>query len=355
MIVPLKGIFNMPYNPSTEYMLDVLKRLIATDSPTGFTEKATAFCVHESEKLSFETSVTNKGCVLMDLGGEGNPIVVTAHLDTLGAIIKEVKPNGRLKITNLGGLRAVSAESENVRIYARNGKIYDGCVQLNNPSTHVNREAGAVERTYDSIEAVIDEDVNTKEDTLALGITNGCYVCLEPRFVLTDSGYIKSRFLDDKLAVAVLFAFAKKVKEGTMKLNRKVYLFFATYEEVGHGGKAGLPKDTQEILAVDMGCVGEGMEGSERKVSICAKDAHGPYDKSVTDRLVSLAEENHLQYAVDVYVNYSSDAQAAIAAGYDIKHALIGPGVYASHGYERSHIEGAENTLKLLELYLTEN
>ena len=207
-------------------------------------------------------------------------------------------------------------------------------------------------RTYDNTEVVIDEDVKTKEDTLALGITNGCFVCFDPRTVITESGYIKSRYLDDKLAAAILFALAKKVREGELQLKRKVYLFLTTYEEVGHGGKGGLPEDAEEILAVDMGCVGDGLEGSERKVSVCAKDAHGPYDFGVTDELVRLAEENGLQYAVDVYLNYSSDAQAAIAAGYDLKHALIGPGVYASHGYERSHVEGAENTLQLLEAYL---
>lgn len=333
-------------------MLDVLERLIGEDSPTGFTEKATDFCVREFEKLGFESTVTNKGCVLACLGGEGNPIVLTAHLDTLGGIVKEVKANGRLKIVNLGGFRAVSGESENVRIYARNGKIYEGCMQLNNPSVHVNREVGSTERTYDNTEIVIDEHVYTKEDTLALGITNGCYVCFDPRFVLTRSGYLKSRYLDDKLGASILFAFAKKIRDGVVQLNRRVYVFLTTYEEVGHGGKAGLPEDAQEIVGVDMGCVGEGMEGSERKVSICARDSHGPYDRSVTDRLVKLADENKLQYAVDVYTNYSSDAQAAIGAGYDLKHGLIGPGVYASHCYERSHVEGAENTLRLLELYL---
>lgn len=334
-------------------MLDVLKRLLAVDSPTGFTEKATQFAAEEFEKNGFASTVTNKGCVLCELGGEGDPLIITAHLDTLGAIVAEVKSNGRLKISNLGGLRAVNCETENVRIYARNGKIYDGCLQLLNPSTHVNPKAGSEERTFDTTEIVIDEDVHTKEETLALGITNGCFVCFDPRTVITSSGYLKSRYLDDKLAAAVLFALAKKVKSGKLSLKRKVYLFLTTYEEVGHGGKAGLPEDAEEILAVDMGCVGLGLEGSERKVSICAKDAHGPYDYTVTNELVKLAEENGLDYAVDVYLNYSSDAQAAIAAGKDYRHALIGPGVYASHGYERSHVKGAENTLALLEAYLS--
>lgn len=344
----------MKYSENTQYLIDVMKRLLAVDSPTGFTGEVTRAAVKELADLGFESQVTRKGSVLCELGGEGSPIIVTAHLDTLGAIVAEVKSNGRLKISNLGGMKAVNCETENVRVYARNGKVYDGCLQLNDPSMHVNPKGATEERTFDTTEIVLDEDVHTKEETLALGITNGCFVCFDPRTVITSSGYLKSRYLDDKLSAAILLAFARKVKEGEVKLKRKVYLFLTTYEEVGHGGKGGLPADAEEILAVDMGCVGLGLEGSERKVSICAKDGHGPYDYGVTNELVRLAEENGLQYAVDIYLNYSSDAQAAVNAGSDFRHALIGPGVYASHGYERSHVEGAENTRALLEAYLSE-
>ncbi len=341
----------MNYSENTQYLLDVTRRLLAVDSPTGFTNEVTKTMVSELKALGYEASVTRKGSVLAEIGGEGSPVIVTAHLDTLGAIVAEVKSNGRLKISNLGGMKAVNCETENVRIYARSGKIYDGCLQHIDPSVHVNPKGVSEERTFDNTEIVIDEDVHTKEDTLKLGIANGCFVCFDPRTVITESGYLKSRYLDDKLAAGILLALAKKVREG-LALNRKVYLFFTTYEEVGHGGKGGLPEDAEEILAVDMGCVGIGLEGSERKVSICAKDAHGPYDYDVTSTLVKLAEEKKLNYAVDIYNSYSSDAQAAVNAGSDMKHALIGPGVYASHGYERSHVEGAENTLALLEAYL---
>ncbi|MBR3355334.1 MAG: M42 family metallopeptidase [Oscillospiraceae bacterium] len=339
-------------NNKTDKVLDYAQELISIDSPTGFTAKATEYAVDALKKLGYDPGVTRKGSVVADLGGEGNPLVLTAHLDTLGGIVCEIKSNGRLRISNLGGLRAVNCETENVRIYARNGRIIDGCLQLCNASTHVNHEMDKIERDFKTTEIVLDEDVSSKDDTLALGITNGCFVCFDPRFTVTDSGYIKSRYLDDKLSVAILLALAEEVKEKELRLNRKVYLFLTTYEEVGHGGKGGLPADAEEILAVDMGCVGDGLEGSERKVSICAKDAHGPYDYDVTTKLVNLARDNGLNFAADVYINYSSDAQAAINAGYDLKHALIGPGVYASHGYERSHKEGVLNTIKLLELYL---
>ena len=336
----------------TDRVLDYTKELIAIDSPTGFTAKATEYAVETLNKLGFAPEVTRKGSVLAEIGGEGSPLVLTAHLDTLGGIVCEIKSNGRLRISNLGGLRAANCETENVRVYARNGNIIDGCLQLCNASTHVNKDMDKIERDFNTTEIVLDADVSSKEDTLALGITNGCFVCFDPRFTVTKTGYIKSRYLDDKLSVGILLALAEEIKEKKLNLNRKVYLFLTTYEEVGHGGKGGLPEDAEEILAVDMGCVGDGLEGSERKVSICAKDAHGPYDYDVTTKLVTLAQDNGLQFAADVFINYSSDAQAAINAGYDLKHALIGPGVYASHGYERSHIEGVDNTLRLLELYL---
>ena len=339
-------------NKKTESILNFAKELISIDSPTGFTAKATEYAVNELEKLGFKAEVTKKGSVLACLGGKGEPLILTAHLDTLGGIVCEIKSNGRLRISNLGGMRAVNCETENVRVYARNGDVIDGCLQLCNASTHVNRDMDKIERDFNTTEIVLDADVSSKDDTLALGITNGCLVCFDPRFTVTKTGYIKSRYLDDKLSAAILLELAKEIKNKEKKLNRKVYIFLTTYEEVGHGGKGGLPEDAVEILAVDMGCVGDGLEGSERKVSICAKDAHGPYDYDVTTQLVKLAQDNSLQFAADVFINYSSDAQAAVNAGYDLKHALIGPGVYASHGYERSHVEGVENTLKLLELYL---
>ncbi len=336
----------------SRYILEKTEELLAIDSPTGFTAAVAEHTASLLKEIGFDAKITTKGCVIADLGGEGDPVLVTAHLDTLGGIVKEIKPNGRLRISNLGGLRAATVETENCRVYTWDGKVIEGCMQMDNASAHVNPKLAETVRTFDNMEIVLDEDVNSEEDTRALGITNGCFVCFEPRFRTAGNGYMKARFLDDKLAAAILLAFARMVKEGRAVLNRRVYLFFSTYEEVGHGGKGGLPADLNEVLAVDMGCVGDKLDGSEKKVSICAKDARGPYNHETTSRLVRLAKENGLDYAVDVYLNYGSDAGAAVDAGYDVKHTLIGPGVYASHGYERSHISGAENTLKLLELYL---
>jgi putative aminopeptidase FrvX len=335
-----------------DYILDQLKHLTAIDSPSGFTSDVTDYTMEQLTELGYQARKTNKGCVFCELGGEGNPVILSAHIDTLGGIVEQIKPNGRLRISNIGGLNANNCETENCRIHTRNGKIYDGALQMNDPSVHVNGDYSKQERNFKGMEIVIDENVHKKEDTEALGIRNGDYVCFNPRTVVTGSGYIKSRFLDDKLSVAILLGFAKKIHDEGMKLKRKVYVFITVYEEVGHGACGALPADANEILSVDMGCVGEGLECTERKVSICAKDSGGPYDYGVTTELVNCAEKGKLDFAVDIYPHYGSDAEAALFAGYDLKHGLIGAGVYASHGYERSHVDGVKNTFRLLELYL---
>lgn len=336
----------------TEYTCTKLKELTAIDSPDGFTKEVIAYTKKQLEDLGFAPEVTNKGCIVCSLGGEGSPIVLSAHIDTLGAQIAEIKANGHLRLTPVGGMPAAVVETENCRVYTRDGRVYEGTFQLVNASVHVNGELAKTVRTYDNMEVLLDENVSSKKDVLDLGLENGCYVCFNPRTVITPSGYIKSRYLDDKLSVAMLLASAKKVRDGRLVLKRRTYVFISVYEEVGHGAKAGVPSDAAEFLSVDMGCVGEGLECTERQVSICAKDSGGPYDYSVVNALVSCAKKGGLDYAVDVYPHYGSDAEAALGAGYDLKHGLIGAGVYASHGYERSHTEGVRNTLALLDLYL---
>lgn len=334
------------------YTCDRLKELTAIDSPDGFTAKVIEYTVKQLFSLGFEPMITRKGCVVCELGGEGRPIVLSAHIDTLGAVIAEIKSNGRLRLSPIGGLPASVVETENCRIYSRDGREYTGVFQLNNASLHVNGELSKTVRTYDNMEVLLDENVSSKQDVKDLGLENGCYVCFDARTTVTPSGYIKSRYLDDKLSVAMLLAFARKVKDEEITLKRKTYLFISVYEEVGHGAKAGVPSDTEEFLSIDMGCVGDGLECTERQVSICAKDSGGPYDYSVVSALVNCAKKGNVDYAVDIYPHYGSDAEAAIGAGYDVKHGLIGAGVYASHGYERSHVDGVANTLKLMDLYL---
>lgn len=337
---------------SLDEIIKQLKNLTAIDSPSGFTAEVTEYTTNELKKLGYSPYLTKKGCVVCDLGGEGDPLILSAHIDTLGGMVAEIKKNGRLRITNIGGLNANNCETENCRIRTRFGRVFEGTLQMNDPSVHVNDDYSKQSRTFDEMEIVLDEAVTEKKDTEALGIRNGDFVCFDPRTTITESGYIKSRFLDDKLSVAILLGLAKEIHEKKIALKRKIYVFITVYEEVGHGACGALPEDASEIISVDMGCVGEGLTCTERMVSICAKDSRGPYNYEVTTNLIRCAEKGQLDFAVDVYPYYGSDADAALAAGYDLKHGLIGAGVYASHGYERSHVDGVRNTLRLLELYI---
>lgn len=339
-------------NQYTDYIIKQAKNLLSIDSPSGYTKEVVEYLMKEYENLGYSPTKTNKGSLLVNLGGEGEGIILTAHVDTLGGMVAEIKSNGCLRINPIGGLNANNAEAENCRIYTFDGKAYTGTFQLNNASLHVNKDFNKTSRSFDVMEVILDELVSNKEDVKSLGIMNGNYVCFEPRTMITPSGYIKSRFLDDKLSTAILLGYAKYLKDENISLSRKIYMNITTFEEVGHGASASIPSDVTEILSVDMGCVGNGLECTEHQVSICTKDSRGPYHYDVVKGLITAAKENNVDFSTDVYPFYSSDADAALAAGHDIRHGLIGPGVYASHGYERSHIDAVQNTLLLLKGYI---
>ena len=339
-------------NQEMAYCIERLKALCAIDSPSGKTDEVADYLMKELAGLGYAPQKTRKGGVVVALGGEGEPLLAMAHVDTLGAAVASIKGNGRLTLSPVGGLQAENCEAENCVIRTRFDGNYTGTLQLNNASVHVNGDYSSKSRKFEEMEVVIDEMVSSEEETRKLGIEIGDFVCFDPRTVITESGYIKSRFLDDKLSAAILLAYAKWLKDSGKTPGRKVYLHFTVYEEVGHGAAGSVPQDVVEVLSVDMGCVGDGLRCTEREVSICAKDSDGPYDDSVVTALVKAARDNGIGYAVDVYPHYGSDAEAALGAGYDVRHGLIGAGVYASHGYERSHMDGAENTLKLLKAYI---
>ena len=328
--------------------------LLSIDSPSGYTDKAAQWVKQEFEKLGFSAVTTTKGGVLADLGGKDsqNGLLLAAHADTLGAMVAQIKGNGRLKITALGGMNANNAEAENVRIYTRAGKVLEGTCQLCNASVHVNADYSGTKRSFDTVEIVLDEVVTSADQVRALGIEVGDVVCFDPRTRRTSSGYLKSRFLDDKLSVGILLGFAKYLADNQIQPQRRIWVHVTVYEEVGHGGSASVPAGVAEAISVDMGCVGDGLQCTERQVSICAKDSGGPYSYEVVGGLIQAAKAAGADYAVDVYPYYGSDVEATLRAGFDLKHGLIGPGVYASHGYERSHIDGVHNTLKLLASYL---
>ena len=327
--------------------------LLGIDSPSGFTANAARWVKNAFESLGCPASITTKGGVLAELGGKnaGDALFLEAHTDTLGAMVSQIKGNGRLKLTPLGGMSPNNAEAENVRVYTRSGKIYEGTCQLADASVHVNGNYADTKRTYDTIEIVLDESVTSAQETKALGIAIGDIVCFDPRTRRTASGYLKSRFLDDKLSVGILLGFAKYLKDNHIEPERKLYAHITVYEEVGHGGSASVPASVTEAISVDMGCVGEGLDCTERQVSICAKDSGGPYSYEVVSKLIDAARRTGADYAVDVYPHYGSDVEATLRAGYDIRHGLIGAGVYASHGYERSHIDGVYNAILVLAGY----
>ncbi len=336
------------------YAAEKAAELLAIDSPTGFTHNAAVWVKNAFEELGFTATFTRKGGVIIDLGGqdENDALLLAAHTDTLGAMVAEVKGSGRLRLTNLGGMSANNAEAENVRVYTRDGRVIEGTCQLCNASVHVNGDYRTTQRSFDTMEVVLDEKADNAEDVKALGIQVGDMVCFEPRTRITDSGYIKSRFLDDKLSVGILLGFARYLKDKEITPSRRVYVHVTVYEEVGHGGSASVPEGVTEAISVDMGCVGDGLTCTERQVSICAKDSGGPYDYQVVGKLIAAAKQENADYAVDIYPHYGSDVEATLSAGYDIRHGLIGAGVYASHGYERSHIDGVYNTLKVIKGYL---
>ena len=328
--------------------------VLGIDSPTGFTRTAAERVLGWFSDLGYEAKLTAKGGVFVDLGGEDEEdgLMLQAHLDTLGGMVAEIKGSGRLRLTNLGGMKADNGETENLRLYTRDGKVYEGTLQLCNPSVHVNKDYSTTARSFDTTEVILDENVTNEEEVRALGIEVGDIVAFDPRTRVTDSGYIKSRFLDDKLSVGILYGFAKYLKDTGATLSRRVCLHITVYEEVGHGGSASVPAGVTEIISVDMGCVGTGLQCTERKVSICAKDSGGPYHYDVVGKLIDAAKAEGADYAVDVYPYYGSDVEATLRAGHDVRHGLIGAGVFASHGYERSHTQGVFQTLKVLKGYV---
>ena len=343
----------MNMHPYTTVAVDHLMKLVNIPSPSGFTHIAATYLTEVLTGYGFAPYRTHKGNVVCCIGGEGHPLVVAAHVDTLGAMVRSIKSNGRLRYTQIGGYPDNNIENETCVVHTRDGRTYTGTFYLTTPASHVYKDIPGVKRDDTTMEVVLDENVTSKEDVRALGIEVGDFISLDPRAVRTPSGYIKSRHLDDKASASVLLALAKMAAAGDLTLSRRIYLVFTVHEEIGHGCCAGLPEDAEDILSVDMGCVGDDLGCDETMVSICAKDSRGPYNYEMTGRLIELAKDNNLKYAVDVYPMYASDADASLFSGHNFRHALIGPGVFASHGYERTHVSGLDNTLKLLAAFVS--
>lgn len=337
-------------------ILKKLEELLLISSPTGNTDKAIRFLEEEFLKLKLKPIKNNKGNLMVSIPGRdrSKEITVSAHIDTLGAMVKEIKSNGRLKLTQLGGYSYNTIEGEYVEIETMDGKIFTGTVMTTKASSHVHgSELDKLERNIDNMEIRIDERVSSKEDVLELGIRVGDFISFDPRTQVLANGFIKSRHLDDKAGIVAILFILKEIVQKDISLNYTTNFFISHYEEVGHGSSASITDKTFEFLAIDMAAPGDGQKSDEFSVTICAKDSTGPYDLAMRRRLTNLAKEENLDYKVDIYPFYGSDASAALRAGYDIRTALIGPGVDASHSFERTHIDAIENTIKLGLLYLT--
>ncbi|MHC1748641.1 MAG: M42 family metallopeptidase [Cellulosilyticaceae bacterium] len=335
-------------------VLDKIEKLMKMDSPSGFCFEIMDKICEWANDLDYEFETTHKGCGIITIPGMNTTKTVglSAHVDTLGAMVRSISGDGTLKFTLIGGPIAATLDGEYCKIRTRTGEVYTGTFLSTSPSAHVFEDSNTKIRDSKNMEIRIDEKINCKEDVEKLGIATGDYIFIDPKTTITTSGFVKSRFIDDKASVGCLMALLKLLREQDITPCYTTKIFISTYEEVGHGSSY-IPEDITEMLAVDMGCIGEDLNCSEYDVSICAKDSGGPYDYNMVTSLVNLAKENDIKFAVDIYPMYGSDVVAALRAGSNIRGALIGPGVHASHGMERTHYDALENTIKLIYLYIT--
>ncbi|CAH2713009.1 Putative aminopeptidase YsdC [Neobacillus rhizosphaerae] len=348
-----KGVHKVAYI-NTEETMKLLTNLVSIPSPSGNTNEVITFVEKFLAELQIKTIRNRKGGLIATIEGKDSSRhrMLTAHVDTLGAMVKEIKSSGRLKIDLIGGFKYNSIEGEYCQIETSAGKKYTGTILMHQTSVHVYKDAGKAERNQDNIEIRIDEKVHTADEVRKLGIEVGDFVAFDPRVAVTPSGYIKSRHLDDKASVAILLQLIKQLKAENIILPYTTHFLISNNEEIGYGGNSNITPETVEYLAVDMGAMGDGQSTDEYTVSICVKDASGPYHYGLRKNLVRLAEENNIEYKLDIYPFYGSDASAAIRSGHDIVHGLIGPGIDSSHAFERTHKSSIENTAKLLYHYL---
>ena len=335
--------------------LTYLEELLAAPSPTGFTKAATDYLKSKLASFGYEVTQTAKGNILVTLEGENQEQerLVTAHVDTLGAMVKAIKPDGRLKLDRVGGFPWNMIEGENCLIHlSGQDKTVSGTILIHQTSTHVYRDAGTLERTQDNMEVRLDAKVTNEKETRELGIEVGDFISFDPRTTVTDTGFVKSRFLDDKVSAAILLNLLRIYKEKGLVLPVTTHFMFSVFEEVGHGASSSIPDKVVEYLAVDMGAMGDDQATDEYTVSICVKDASGPYHYDFRNHLVALAKAEQIPYKLDIYPYYGSDASAALSAGAEVKHALLGAGIESSHSYERTHLESIEATERLVDAYL---
>lgn len=344
-------MIQIPMEKTIAFLLDLLN----TPSPTGYHHEAMALVRDRFAALGHLTiTETKKGALVFKLKGAQSdaPIALTAHTDTLGLMVREIKSNGRLSVVKLGGILLGGIENENVTVRTHDNRRIRGTFTPINTSVHVNSDIQKTERTEKTMEVRLDARVESRAETEALGIGVGDFIFVDPRVEVTETGFIKSRFLDDKAGVAAIYGAVMALQDAGLTPPQDVYLHISNYEEVGHGGAAGFPADLMELLSVDMGAIGEGQAGDEYSVSICVKDGGGAYHFDMNQKLRRLATTHQIPHKVDIYLNYSSDGTAYWRAGGEARVGLVGPGVAASHSYERTHRDAIQHSAQLLARYL---
>src|SRR5574339_288094 len=338
-----------------EYLVDFLVKLLNIPSPTGFAEPAIAFV--ETELAQFpqlQLFRTRKGALIAKWAVESDraPVALTAHVDTLGAVVKEFKSNGRLRLSRIGGVEWPTVETEGVWIFASNGERIRGSVLVDTASGHIyGQDMKKTPRDDDNMEVRLDARTASEKETRALGIKIGDAVAFDPRVEVTN-GFVRSRHLDDRACLANIVSAIKSLADAGQSPTRTVYFHISNYEEVGHGASAGIPAEVAELLTVDMAVVGPGQESDEFSVTLCIKDAGGVYHEGLNQKLRALAEQHGIPYKTDVYGYYASDGDALWRAGSDVALALIGPGIDASHNYECAHMGGLNATTNWSLAYL---
>ncbi len=335
-----------------QYMTDCLRRLIAAPSPVGYYEEINPVMEELAAELGYEVTYDRKHTVYITMEGEDSSktVMIGGHLDTLGMMVRKIESDGTIRTRNLGGLNYYSLDGETVTIHTLDGRKYTGLMVCQSHSTHVFEDARSLERKENTMLISLDEKVSSREDVEKLGISHGDFISIEPHFEVTKNGYIKTRFIDDKAAVAAIFGMAKYFKDSGKKPKYRTLLAFPHYEEIGHGG-AYIPEEVEEFVAVDIGLIGPDYNGHEKGVSICCKDFHTPYDRGLTKRIIGQAQKAGCDYAVDIFYRYGTDASAALKCGNNVYAAALGMACYCSHGVERTHIDGIENTARLLAAY----
>jgi putative aminopeptidase FrvX len=333
--------------------IEFLVGLLNTPSPTGDTDKAVTYVEQAVSHLPLKASRTRKGGLVLTWSGDDSyPRALTAHVDTLGAMVRQVKPNGRLMLTPIGGYDWHSVETEGCWVMPRSGKTVRGSILPTKASVHIYGSAARdLKREPENYEVRLDTRVGSRDETEQLGIAVGDFVYLDPRVEVVN-GFLRSRHLDDKAGVATIVGALLSLHNAGLAPRYRLDMLISNYEEVGHGAAVGIPADVEELVAVDMAAAGEDQASDEFSVGICAKDSGGPYHLRLRRRLEALAERHSIAYQTDTYPHYGSDGESAWNAGADLAVALIGPGVDASHSYERTHRDSLAATIELLVAYL---